>query len=109
MDEEKSHSDSTEEEEPQNREQMKKIQAKFKNNKRTAAHFYHQRYVQIEMRIVYLGAQALLEEYQEALKQQKKGQVSRYWFSLGRFSSNKVWDQIFEMYCSTDLWFCLPY
>ena len=69
--------DHAEEEEPQNREDMRKIQAKYKNNKRTAAHFYHQRYVQIEMRIIYLGAQALLEEFQEALKQQKQGQVSR--------------------------------
>ena len=86
MDEEKSHSDSTEEEEPQNREEMRKIQAKFKNNKRTAAHFYHQRYVQIEMRIVYLGAQALLEEYQEALKAAKKGASISILIFIGSFS-----------------------
>ena len=65
-----------EEANPQTREEMRAIQARFKSNRRTAAYFYHQRYVQIEMRIIYLGAQPLLEEYQEALEEQKKGQVS---------------------------------
>ena len=65
-----------EEQEPQSREDMRQIQARFKNNRRTAAHFYSQRYVQIEMRMIYLGAQPLFEEYQKALEEQKEGQVS---------------------------------
>ena len=63
-----------EEQEPQSREDMRQIQARFKNNRRTAAH--SQRYVQIEMRMIYLGAQPLFEEYQKALEEQKEGQVS---------------------------------
>ena len=77
MDDQEGHEDGDDhEEEPQTREDMKRLQARFKNNRRTAAHFYHQRYVQIEMRMVYLGAQPLYEEFQEALEQQKQGQVS---------------------------------
>ena len=62
--------------EPQTREEMRQIQARFKNNRRTAAFFYSQRYVQIEMRMIYLGAQPLFEEYQTALEEQKKGPAS---------------------------------
>ena len=65
-----------EEQEPQTREELRQIQARFKNNRRTAAHFYSQRYVQIEMRMIYLGAQPLFEEFQKALEEQEKGQVS---------------------------------
>ena len=68
--------DHAEEEEPQTREELRQIQARFKNNRRTAAHFYHQRYLQTQMRIVYMGAQPLFEEFQTALQEQKKGQVT---------------------------------
>ena len=57
--------------EPQTREELQKIRERLKGNVRTAAYFYHQRPLQIEMRIIYLGTRLVHEEFQEGLDQQK--------------------------------------
>lgn len=62
--------------EPQTRAELQELQARLKSNLRVAALFYHQRWVQIEMRIIYLGADPLFREYQNALKEQKLGQAA---------------------------------
>ena len=85
QDEGQGNDDDGHEQEPQTREEMREIQARFKNNRKTAAYFYHQRYVQIEMRMTYLGAQPLFEEFQEALEKQKMDK------SLGCYRWGPLW------------------
>lgn len=62
--------------EPQTTAQLYKLKEKFKNNLGMAAHFYHQRGLQKEMRVTYLGAEHVQRDYKTSLEEHDKGQVS---------------------------------
>ena len=55
---------------------MNKLREKFKNNRRTAAHFYRLRSLQLDMRIVYLTARPLAHEFGETIKLLQTGQAT---------------------------------
>lgn len=65
----------TKEDEPRTKEEFDRFRKNFKNSRDCACHFYHQRSLQREMRVLYLGAHHLHAEFQEALEKNKEGQA----------------------------------
>ena len=55
---------------------MAALKAQFKNNLRLAEHFYDEPALQIEFRIIFLGARKLLDLYSATWKTLAQGQVS---------------------------------
>ena len=62
-------------ERPQTRADMNKLREGFDNNRQVACHFYKDRTVQMDMRVLYLGGRHLAHEFSEALRHQKLGQA----------------------------------
>ena len=60
---------------PRTREELYKLKEKYGNNRRLAAHFYRNRAIQLEMRMLYLGGAPLAREFSCMVKLFQKGQV----------------------------------
>ncbi|OLP98168.1 hypothetical protein AK812_SmicGene19418 [Symbiodinium microadriaticum] len=78
--------------EPQTRSDMNRLRDKFKNNRRTAAHFYRQRKYQLYMRMIYSAGRPLAEEFSETIKLLNSGQVPSLRFQASR-ASGQCWMQ----------------
>ena len=69
---------------PETREELKKLKEKFQNNRRTAAFFYRNREIQYSMRVIYMGAQFVAEEFSTTIKLLQEGQASQLVFFSSR-------------------------
>ena len=61
---------------PTTKEEVQQLRERFGNNRRTASYFYSQKWVQLEMRMIYLGARAVAHEFSETIKLLQQGQVT---------------------------------
>jgi hypothetical protein len=58
---------------PQSRAEMLTLKAQYRNALHLASHFYGDRYLQLEFRVIFLGARYLLGGYENALQAAKDG------------------------------------
>ena len=59
---------------PATREELYKLKERYGNNRRTAAHFYKNRAIQLELRMIYIGGRPLAHEFSATVKLFQKGQ-----------------------------------
>ena len=63
---------------PVTREDMHELRKRFGNNRRTASYFYKKRNIQLEMRVIYMGARLLAKEFGDTVKLFQEGQAARH-------------------------------
>ena len=61
-------------ERPQTRQELDELRSKYRNTLELAAHFFSDRFLQTEFRMIYLATRDLIAEYTATLKSHQQGQ-----------------------------------
>ena len=83
-------------ERPTTRQELNALRQKFSNNQTLAYHYYQDPMLQMELKILFLGAYYLMKEYQTTIEEQKAGKDSDSALFPNRYYQAQVYITSFE-------------